>query len=158
MKAIVVIAAAVLLAVCLWIWSSGSQVEQAPVVTDSVPDSALAEPSAAGDGQSASPDVDARQRVADLEGALALATERREEAERALDALESEVEELEAFIADIEARGEDPADYAEEGLQLFQPSFFKYQDGLIALEAAQELEDATKTALAEAKKALDGGQ
>ncbi len=158
MKAIVVIAAAALLAVGLWIWSSGSEVAQAPVATGAAPDSVVEEPSAVGAGRSITPAVDARQRVADLEGALALATERREQAERALDALESEVEELEAFIADIESRGEDPADYAEEGLQLFQPSFFKYQDSLFALEAAEELEDAAKQALAEARRELDGGQ
>ncbi|MEL7312547.1 MAG: hypothetical protein AAFN07_13630 [Pseudomonadota bacterium] len=93
------------------------------------------------------------QDVSNLEAALALAIERRVEAEQALDALEVEVDELEAFVDDIEARGEDPVDYADEGLAQFQPSFERYEAAFAALEEAEQVEQLARDALAEAKAA-----
>ncbi|MEO1595576.1 MAG: hypothetical protein AAFS02_10075 [Pseudomonadota bacterium] len=95
------------------------------------------------------------QRVADLEQALQLAIERRQRAEQQLEASEKDVERLEAFVDDIVARGEDPADYAEEGLKQFQPAFMRYEQAFASLEEAELVEQAARDALAEARAAAD---
>lgn len=89
--------------------------------------------------------------IAELEQALQLATERREQAEQVLDESERDVEQLEAFVAEIRARGEDPADYADEGLEQFQPAFMRYQRAFAVFEEAELVEQAARDALAEAR-------
>lgn len=91
--------------------------------------------------------------IAELEQSLQLAIERREEAERVLDESERDVEKLEAFVAEIRARGEDPADYADEGLEQFQPAFMRYQNAFAVFEEAELVEQAAREALAEARAA-----
>ncbi|MEO0346069.1 MAG: hypothetical protein AAF229_07395 [Pseudomonadota bacterium] len=91
--------------------------------------------------------------IAELEQSLQLAIERREEAERVLDDSERDVEKLEAFVAEIRARGEDPADYADEGLEQFQPAFMRYQRAFAVFEEAELVEQAAREALAEARAA-----
>lgn len=88
-------------------------------------------------------------RVVELEQALALAVSRREEAQAALDALEPEVAALEAKIEEIEARGEDPADYPEIAMDEFRPSFFRYQDAAAALEEAEQVEQLIRQELSQ---------
>ncbi|MEL6199514.1 MAG: hypothetical protein AAFR09_04820 [Pseudomonadota bacterium] len=91
--------------------------------------------------------------IAELEQALQLATERREQAEQVLDESERDVERLEAFVAEIRARGEDPADYADEGLEQFQPAFMRYQRAFAVFEEAELVEQAARDTLAEARAA-----
>ncbi|MEL7451650.1 MAG: hypothetical protein AAFN78_20750 [Pseudomonadota bacterium] len=91
--------------------------------------------------------------IAELEQSLQLAIERRKEAERVLDESERDVEKLEAFVAEIRARGEDPADYAEEGLEQFQPAFMRYENAYAMFEEAELVEQAAREALAEARAA-----
>ncbi len=95
----------------------------------------------------------ARQRVADAKLAVQTAITQREAAAADLKTAEREVESLERWVADIEARGEDPVDYADEGLARLQPAFFAYQDAFERYELAEAMEaEATEDlAAAEAK-------
>ena len=95
-----------------------------------------------------------RQRVADLELALQTATDMRNEAEAALDASEREVEELEAYVEEMEASGKDPVDFADETMALFQPAFFRFEDASAAYERAELLEQAARDELAKARAEL----
>ena len=96
----------------------------------------------------------ARQRVADAEFTLETAIAQRKAAEADIQTAEREVEELERWVAEIEARGEDPVDYADEGLEKLQPAFFAYQDAAERLELAEEMEVAATEELALANAAL----
>lgn len=96
----------------------------------------------------------ARQRVADAELALQTAIAQRKTAEADIQTAEREVEELERWVAEIEARGEDPVDYADEGLEKLQPAFFAYQDAAERLELAEKMEVTATEELALAKAAL----
>jgi len=92
--------------------------------------------------------VASRQYVEDLEQMLQAAVEMRSEAEEALITSEDELEELEAFVEEIKRRGEDPMDYAEEGMYQLQPAFNRYQDAAAALEQAEVQEKSARAALA----------
>jgi hypothetical protein len=113
--------------------------EQAPAPRDETPGEALAA---------------ARQKVRDLELALGAAVEERKRAETLMEQSEQDVEELERFIERIEERGEDPVDYADEGLQMFQPAFYAYQEALSRLEQAEASEAALREELAAAESRL----
>ena len=96
----------------------------------------------------------ARQRVEDASLALQSIVAQRKSAELEMQKAESKVEELERFIEDIEARGEDPVDFADEGLAKFQPAFYAYQDAFDQLELAETMEQAAAKELAEAEDRL----
>lgn len=96
----------------------------------------------------------ARQRVDDAALALQSAVAGRKSAEMEMQEAERSVEELERFIEEIEARGEDPADYADEGLAKFQPAFYAYQDAFDRLELAENMEQTAAKELAEAEDQL----
>ena len=96
----------------------------------------------------------ARQRIADATLALEAATLQRKAAEVDMQAAERELEELERWIADIEERGEDPVDYAEEGLARLQPAFFAYEDAFERFELAESMEAEAAGELAAANAAL----
>ncbi|MEN7341296.1 MAG: hypothetical protein AAAFM81_00080 [Pseudomonadota bacterium] len=100
----------------------------------------------AGDGDDSVP---ATSDLDDLESALAAAIEMREAAERKLEESERDVEALEAYLDEIEARGEDPVDYADEGIEKFQPAFFAWQDAMQEFEQAEIMEAEARRALAE---------
>ena len=87
--------------------------------------------------------------IADLQLALDAAIEMRQAAERKLLDSERDVEELEAYLDEIEARGEDPVDYADEGMEKFQPAFFAWQDAMQELEQAELIEAEARRALSE---------
>ena len=116
---------------------------------DEKPDGALSSEEAEPDAVRA-----ARQRVADAELALQLSTAQRKAAEIDIQTAEREVEELERWVAEIEARGEDPVDYADEGLEKLQPAFFAYQDASERFELAEEMEVTATEELALASAAL----
>jgi hypothetical protein len=61
-------------------------------------------------------------------------------AQAALDESERAVDDLERFIEDLKARGEDPADHAEEGMARFRPAFDAYEKAMGQLERAEALE------------------
>ena len=82
----------------------------------------------------------ARQRVADAKLALQSAVDARESAEAEMQKAEVEIDELERWVAEIEERGEDPVDYADEGLARLQPAFFAYQDAFDRFELAETME------------------
>ncbi|MDJ0748491.1 MAG: hypothetical protein QNJ11_03345 [Woeseiaceae bacterium] len=119
------------------------------VLTDDEPDAGVQ----AADTEAAAI-LAARQRVADAELALEMAVAQRKAAEADIQTAEREVEELERWVAEIEARGEDPVDYADEGLEKLQPAFFAYQDASQRLELAEEMEVTATEELTLAKAAL----
>ncbi|MEO0366837.1 MAG: hypothetical protein AAF265_15260 [Pseudomonadota bacterium] len=154
----VLIGSLAVVAVALGIWfvqSPSETGDRNPIVTEGT-DLSETSPARQPDGSNRAPSQNSPSGsvsldVANLEAALALAIERRVQAEQALDALEAEVEELEAFVDDIEARGEDPVDYADEGLARFQPAFERYEAAFAILEEAEQVEQLAREALAEAK-------
>ncbi|MEM7764901.1 MAG: hypothetical protein AAF290_12620 [Pseudomonadota bacterium] len=129
--------------------SPSAATEQAPAATNPNPNPKPL--SAENDASTSAPADTVDMSVDQLELALAAAIEMREQAEAALADSEQAVEELEAYVAEIEARGEDPADYAEEGMKRFQPAFFAYQDAISELEQAELIESEARKALAAAR-------
>ncbi|MFK8054267.1 MAG: hypothetical protein AB8F65_14965 [Woeseiaceae bacterium] len=107
------------------------------------------------------PDTASMQTVAELEHAIddlklasAAARNMRELAEVELEKTEASLAELEQYVADIEARGEDPADFAEEGLERFQPAFYAYEERMAVLEQAEQMEAAVSDELRDAERRL----
>lgn len=96
----------------------------------------------------------ARQRVADAKLALQAVVAERENVEAQLEQAERDVTDLERFIEEIEARGEDPADHADEGLELFQPAFYAYQDAMDKLDLVDSMHKAAEDEVAAAEKRL----
>ena len=96
----------------------------------------------------------ARQRVADATLALETAIAQRESAEADMQAAEQELEKLERWVEEIEARGDDPVDYADEGLARLQPALFAYEDAFERFELAESMEAEANEELAVAKTAL----
>jgi hypothetical protein len=90
--------------------------------------------------------------LAQLRADLDIALADLAEAEAALADSEREVQELEAFVAEIRARGEDPADYSGEGMARFQPAFFRYQDAAAAYGAAEQAVRDAREALLQAQQ------
>jgi len=68
-------------------------------------------------------------------------------AERALLESEREIEKLEDYVADLEARGEDPARHAFEGMDLFNPVLDRFLPRVEALEQAERDEASSRAAL-----------
>ncbi len=62
------------------------------------------------------------------------------EAQALMSRSERDVEELERFIEELEARGEDPVDHADEGMERFMPAFEAYEVAIGRLERAEEEE------------------
>ena len=159
MKQVVVIALVLALAagVALLLLRDGPSTQPTvDTVTDSAPaptsdESGLASPAAVTEPATV---LAARQRVADAELALEMAVAQRKAAEVEIEKAEREVEELERWVAEIEARGDDPVDYADEGLEKLQPAFFAYQDASQRFELAEEMEVTATEELALAKAAL----
>ncbi|MEM1433472.1 MAG: hypothetical protein AAGG11_05415 [Pseudomonadota bacterium] len=67
---------------------------------------------------------------------LRAAAERVRLAEAELESMDLELERFELLVADIEARGEDPADYAEDVMLDFQPLLNRFLDAQAELDAA----------------------
>ncbi len=147
--------AAILIA--LWLYPTDTG-REAPVETQPPPPAAPAGTPASAAQAEAPPTAQepatVEQTVRDLELALGAAVEERKRAEALLEQSEQDVEDLERFIEQIEERGEDPADYADEGLELFQPAFYAYQDAFSRLEQAQASEAALREELAAAEARL----
>ncbi len=117
------------------------------------------DPRSGGDGEATGDRPAAlRQAIADLELALTAAVEERKRAEAALEQSEQDVVELERFIEEIEERGEDPADYADEGLEKFRPAYIAFEEASSRLEQAEESEAAIRAELAAAEERLAGMQ
>ena len=96
----------------------------------------------------------ARQRVANAKLALQATVVEREKVEAQLAQAERDVTELERFIEEIEARGEDPVDYADEGLEMFQPAFYAYQQAFEQLELVESMHEAAQEEVAAAEQQL----
>ena len=96
----------------------------------------------------------AQQRVADAKLALQAVEAERQNVEALLEQAERDVTELERFVDDIEARGEDPADYADEGLEIFQPAFYAYQDAIDQLDLVDSMHKAAQDEVVAAEKQL----
>ncbi len=109
---------------------------------------------ASGPGNDAAAVAKLGAHVEQLRDALQAVVVERKSAEAQLQQAERDVTALEQFIEEIKARGEDPADYAEEGLALFQPAFSAYQDAFSKLERAEAMEQSATQELATAEKAL----
>ncbi|MFK8048053.1 MAG: hypothetical protein AB8B81_06455 [Halioglobus sp.] len=101
-----------------------------------------------------SEDITLQRRVDDLTVALEEVVAERSSAEILLQEAEQDIASLERFIEEIEERGEDPMDYAEEGLAMFHPAANAYQDALDQLQLAQSKEKSAAMALAGAKNKL----
>jgi len=96
-----------------------------------------------------------RKRIEDLRTKLDNIAIQRERAEAALQQAERDVTELERYIGEIKARGEDPADYADEGLSRFEPAFHAYQNAVDELELAEAMKQAAAEELAIAEEELE---
>jgi hypothetical protein len=96
-----------------------------------------------------------RKRIKNLQSTLRDVVTQRASAEADLQQAERDVTELERFIDEIKARGEDPADYADEGLAMFQPAFYAYQNAFDKLELAEAMEQAAAEELAAAEAELE---
>ncbi len=59
-------------------------------------------------------------------------------AEQEFDKLEFELAEAERYIEGLEFKGENPADYAEEGMLLLRPIIEKYEAKLAVIESAEK--------------------
>lgn len=141
----------------LWLYPTGTG-RETPVETAPPPAAApAAAPSSVGPGEApraAQELATAQQAVRDLELALGAAVEERKRAEALLEQSEQDVEALERFIEQIEERGDNPADYAEEGLERFQPAFYAYQEAFSRLEQAEASEAALREELSIAEERL----
>ena len=111
-------------------------------------------------GQDSTPDFEAsqviklRQRIDDLTVELEAVVDKRSSAEAMLQRAERDVAALERFIEEIEERGDDPVDYADEGLAMYRPAFDAYQEAADKLELAENKEQSTTKALAAAEREL----
>ncbi|MEM7610637.1 MAG: hypothetical protein AAF270_03095 [Pseudomonadota bacterium] len=128
-------------------------VEPEPVIESTEPEAdaaALASPSSSVDDDPLPALIDANDKdIDDLQLALQAATQMRQTAELKLLDIEQELESLEQFVEAIEDRGEDPTDFADDGLEQFQPLFFRYQDAFAEFEQAEAIEQAAIDALRE---------
>ncbi len=61
------------------------------------------------------------------------------EAQEQLKSAEQALARLEEFVTDLERRGEDPADYAEEGLDQFRPAYSNFENARQRLELAESI-------------------
>lgn len=98
--------------------------------------------------------VQLRQRIDVLTLARQELVAERSSAEAFMQQAEREIASLERFIEEIEERGEDPVDYADEGLAMFRPASEAYQDASEKLELAKEMEQAAAVELSAAETKL----
>lgn len=96
----------------------------------------------------------AARAIAAAESELAAATEAQREADFAIDDLEREVEAAERYVEDLRQRGEDPARYAEEGMEQVGPLIDRYEARLQAAEHADERVARARADLERARAAL----
>ena len=75
-------------------------------------------------------------RVDTLRANAAAAAQATAAADEKVAALELEIEQIEQQIRDIEARGDDPAEHADEVLPYFEPLFARFLDAQAELETA----------------------
>ncbi len=73
-----------------------------------------------------------------------------EVAEAKLDALSEQLDRIETQVSDIEARGDNPAEYAEEVMPYMQPVLDEFLDAEAALDAALERQQDATSAMKEA--------
>lgn len=73
------------------------------------------------------------------------------ESEQSLNDVEREIEAVERFIEDLEERGDDPADFAEEGMAKLRPAIERFEARLEIVERNEGLE-------AEARARLDSAE
>jgi len=95
-----------------------------------------------------------RQRIEELQSQLRAVVAERRSADAALAQAEDDVTELERYLEEIKARGEDPTDYADEGAARFVPAFEAYQRAYEQHEAAVAMENSITAELAVAEQAL----
>lgn len=95
-----------------------------------------------------------RQRIQSLEQQLREVGSKRRSAEAALVQAEYDVAELERYLEVIKTRGEEPSDYADEGVERFLPAFEAYQNAYEEREAAMARERTLTEELTIAKQAL----
>jgi len=162
----VIAAAALLVAIAglIFAWRRGSESRRSmPEPTAPAAAAAPGPIEAPGSAAPATPE----RRLQAAERAVAAARAKRSEllaklaaAEAETEQRERQVEKLEQFIADLQARGEDPARHAEEGLALFGPAYDGYQQTAARIEQAQQELRAADEELARAEQtlaALGGG-
>ena len=75
-------------------------------------------------------------------------------AELELDDLEREIEAVEQFVRDIEARGDDPARHAFEGMEKLNPIIERYETRLAVVLEAEQAVAAAETRLLEKEDAM----
>jgi hypothetical protein len=63
-----------------------------------------------------------------------------EESEQSLNDVEREIEAVERFVEDLEERGDDPADFAEEGMAKLRPAIERFEARLEIVERNELLE------------------
>ncbi|MFK7898222.1 MAG: hypothetical protein AB8G23_20485 [Myxococcota bacterium] len=80
-----------------------------------------------------------------------LATRALEASESSLNEVEREIDAVERFIEDLEERGDDPADFAEEGMAKLRPAIERFEARLEVVEQDEQRE-------AEARSRLDAAE
>lgn len=122
--------------------------------------SAAASPTPAADAVAA-PSPERRAGIEFAETALAearsrhaLAAEALERASADMAGLEDDVASLERYVEALEARGEDPADHAFDGMERFQPVLAKYQALMAVYDRAEQDEREAREAVEEAEREL----
>ena len=142
-----------------WMLNDGTETldrRDDPEASTSTPGERLLDPGANPGTREASEITAARRRIADATLALEEAVAQKKAAEAEMQAAEKELEALEKWVADIEARGEDPVDYADEGLARLQPAFWAYEDALTRFELAEAMEVEASRELEAARSELPG--
>ena len=89
-------------------------------------------------------------RIDTLRASAAAAAQATAAADDKVAALELEIEQIEQQIRDIEARGDDPAEHADEVLPYFEPLFARFLDAQAELETAIDQQEKADAALASA--------
>ncbi len=78
-----------------------------------------------------------------------------EDAKDKLADIEHELAAVEGFIEDIKARGEDPTDFAFEGVERLNPVIDRFDERVAGVEAAEQRSNETARVLRSAEQVLD---
>ncbi len=86
-------------------------------------------------------------------GLRAALIEKRDALEQ-FEAAEQALAQLEEYVSDLERRGEDPADYAEEGLEQFRPAYSNFENAQQRLQLAEAIIEDLRPQLSAAEFAV----
>ncbi|MEM7277530.1 MAG: hypothetical protein AAF385_05335 [Pseudomonadota bacterium] len=111
---------------------------EAPVKTELLTDTKTEMPS---NHSSPTHSEDSRQKseLSPIQLGLRAALIEKRDALEQFEAAEQALAQLEEYVSALEKRGEDPADYAEEGLEQFRPAYSDFENAQQRLELAESI-------------------